>query len=80
MVTDYGGEIDPLAAQGVFADDTRFVSGYRLSIDGQLWVRVSSQTISYDAALLYLTNPEIRRRDLQGPHGTTAPGTPPRCT
>jgi glycogen debranching enzyme len=81
MVTDYGGEIDPLAAQGVFADDTRFVSGYRLRIDGQPWVRVSSQTISYDTALLYLTNREIRRRDLQAAHLTGAtPGQIPAGT
>ena len=40
MVTDHGGEITPTAAQGVFADDTRFVSSYRLWIDGQPWQRV----------------------------------------
>ena len=35
MVTDYGGEVDPAEAQGVFADDTRFMSAYRLRVNGE---------------------------------------------
>ena len=42
MVTDYRGQNDPLQAQGVFADDTRFVSDYRLWINGKPWERISS--------------------------------------
>ena len=68
MVTDYWGEIDPKAAQGVFADDTRFVSLYRLRINGQRWQRLSSTTVSYAEVRLYLTNPELRKPDLQAPH------------
>src|SRR3954469_21659827 len=68
MVTDHGGEIDPQAAQGVFADDTRFVSLYRLRINGQRWQRLSSATVSYHEARLYLTNPDLRKPDLQAPH------------
>jgi glycogen debranching enzyme len=60
MVTDYRGQIDPLQAQGVFADDTRFVSGYRLSINGKPWERISSATVSYHSDRLYLTNPLLQ--------------------
>src|SRR6476660_4656197 len=59
MVTDFGGEIDPDQAQGVFADDTRFVSGYRVRINGESWKRVSSATVSYHSARLYLINPDL---------------------
>jgi hypothetical protein len=57
MVTDYRGQIDPLQAQGVFADDTGFVSGYRLWINGKPWERISSAAVSYHSDRLYLTNP-----------------------
>jgi glycogen debranching enzyme len=59
MVTDHSGEIDPGAAQGVFADDTRFVSGYRLRINGQPWQLVSSSAVSYHSARIYLSNPPL---------------------
>ena len=59
MLTDYRGEIEPLKAHGVFADDTRFVSTYRLFVNGQRWERVSSATVNYYSARLYLTNPEL---------------------
>src|SRR5437762_774990 len=59
MVTDYGGEIDPTEAQGVFADDTRFVCCYRLAINGERGQRVSSAPVSYHSARLYLINPRL---------------------
>ncbi|MFN8556430.1 MAG: glycogen debranching N-terminal domain-containing protein [Dehalococcoidia bacterium] len=59
MVTDYNGEIDPQQAQGVFADDTRYVSGYRLRVNGRSWQYVSAAAVSYHAARLYLTNPSL---------------------
>jgi glycogen debranching enzyme len=63
MVTDYGGEIDPAEAQGVFADDTRFVSGYRLRLNGQSWERISAATVSYHSARIYLANPPLHDFD-----------------
>jgi glycogen debranching enzyme len=59
VVTDHGGEIDPREAQGVFADDTRFVSSYRIWVNGRQWERVSSAAVSYSHARLYLTNPAL---------------------
>jgi len=59
MVTDQSGGISADKAQGVFAEDTRFVSSYCLRLNGQPWQRVSAAAVSYDQAKLYLTNPEI---------------------
>jgi hypothetical protein len=57
MVTDYAGEVSAHEAQGVFADDTRFVSRYELRINGQSWLRVSAAATTHHTARLYLTNP-----------------------
>jgi glycogen debranching enzyme len=59
LVTDLNGEIDPAGAHGLFAEDTRFISSYRLSIDDQPWECVTSAPITYYAARLELTNPEL---------------------
>ena len=68
MVTDYGGEVDPAEAQGVFADDTRFMSAYRLRVNGEPWQRVSSATVSYHSARLYLITPDLHAPELHDPH------------
>jgi glycogen debranching enzyme len=60
VVTDHGGEIDPREAQGVFTDDTRFVSRYNLWINGQGWLRVSAAALDQHTAQIYLTNPVLR--------------------
>jgi glycogen debranching enzyme len=60
MVTDHGGEVDPREAQGVFADDTRFVSRYELRVNGQSWLRVSSAPVAHHTAQLYFINPVLR--------------------
>jgi hypothetical protein len=60
VVTDRGGEIDPREAQGIFADDTRFVSRYELLINGQHWLRVSAAALDHHTAEIYLTNPVLR--------------------
>jgi hypothetical protein len=47
MITDLHGEIDPYQAYGVFAQDTRFVSAYRLTINQLPWTLLSSSTLTY---------------------------------
>ncbi|MGI8552008.1 MAG: amylo-alpha-1,6-glucosidase [Dehalococcoidia bacterium] len=66
MVTDQNGEIDQNQAQGVFAEDTRFISTYNLYINEKSWERVTSAVVAYYAARLELTNPEVLRTDGQG--------------
>jgi glycogen debranching enzyme len=59
MVTDLSGEIAADSEQGVFAGDTRFLSYYAISANGEPWVLLSSSAISYYAARLYLANAEL---------------------
>jgi len=63
MVTDLSGEIDHAAAHGVFAEDTRFISDYRLFINTQSWECVTSAAVTYFAVRLELTNPEVPPSD-----------------
>ncbi|HEY8837034.1 MAG TPA: glycogen debranching N-terminal domain-containing protein, partial [Dehalococcoidia bacterium] len=59
MVTDQRGEIDQSQAQGVFAEDTRFLSTYSLYINDKPWDLVTSAAVTYFAARLDLVNPLI---------------------
>lgn len=59
MVTDPHGQIDPETDSGVFAIDTRYISGYRLFINRQPWKLVTSSAISFYAARIQLTNPAV---------------------
>src|ERR1043165_7562697 len=63
MVTDQRGEIDAGSEQGVFASDTRFVSDYKLYVNGLPWELLTSATASYYAARIELTNPAIEVED-----------------
>ena len=60
MVTDQGGEIDSNSEHGVFSGDTRFVSYYRLFIDGAPWELLSSAALNYYVARIQLANPAVR--------------------
>jgi glycogen debranching enzyme len=70
MVTDHSGEIQADTEQGVFADDTRFVSYYALFANGTPWQRLNSAATEYYAARLYLTNAVIATEDGHIPAGT----------
>ncbi|HJY80809.1 MAG TPA: glycogen debranching N-terminal domain-containing protein, partial [Candidatus Binatia bacterium] len=59
MVTNECGEIDPRQEHGVFAKDTRFLSAYRFTINGQRWDLHSSAQISYYSASMHFTNPPL---------------------
>ena len=72
MVTDLDGQIAAESEQGVFAGDTRFLSYYALFANGEPWARLSSSTISYFAARIYLTNPRIATEGGEIREGTLA--------
>lgn len=72
MVTDQNGEIGAETELGVFADDTRFLSHYAISANGEPWVRLTSSATEYFAARVYLTNPLIPTEDGVIPQGTLA--------
>src|SRR3569623_1525416 len=56
MVTDLGGEISHESEQGVLADDTRFVSAYKIRSNGRPWMRLTSSATTYLSAKIYLIN------------------------
>jgi len=70
MVTDVAGEIQADTEQGLFADDTRFVSYYAISANGVPWQRLTSAVTAYYAARVYLTNPVFATEDGDVPAGT----------
>ena len=63
MVTAPDGQILADSEEGVFADDTRFVSHYYVFANGQPWKLLTSSTVSYYAARFYLTNPLFETED-----------------
>jgi glycogen debranching enzyme len=63
MVTELNGEIDQMGDEGLFAEDTRFISTYNLYINDKSWTRVTSAAVTYYAALLNLTNPRVLTPD-----------------
>ena len=70
MVTAPDGQILADSDQGVFVDDTRFVSYYALFANGQSWQLLTSAAVSYYAARFHLTNPPFETED-----GPVAAGT-----
>ena len=66
MVTDLNGEIEQTKPQGLFAEDTRFISTYQLYVNQQPWQQVTSAAVTYYAARLDLTNPEVLTPDGRG--------------
>ena len=70
MVTGLGGEIQADTEQGVFADDTRFVSYYAIFANGTPWQRLNSAATEYYAARVYLTNAVVATEDGDVPAGT----------
>jgi glycogen debranching enzyme len=70
-----GEPLGPSAAdseQGVFCHDTRFISYYALSANGQPWVRLTASATDYYSARIYLTNDAIETEDGSIPAGTLA--------
>lgn len=59
MVTNQTGEIESHTDQGVYANDTRFISVYRIYINRQPLHVVNSSQLSFYAARYHLTNPAV---------------------
>lgn len=63
LVTSPQGEILSGTPQGLYAFDTRFISFYRLSINRVPLELIDSNQISFYAARIHLTNPEIETQN-----------------
>jgi glycogen debranching enzyme len=72
MVTDLNGQIHHEGHQGIFSEDTRYLSYYACYIDGYAWTRLSSTTTTYYAARVYLSNPEFTSRNGKVPEGSVS--------
>jgi glycogen debranching enzyme len=72
MVTDLAGEIAADSEQGLFANDTRFVSYYSISANGRPWIRRTSTTTTYYSSRIYLTNAQFNTTDGEIEAGTLA--------
>jgi glycogen debranching enzyme len=70
MVTDNKGEIARESEQGVFAGDTRFVSFYQASINGEPWNRITSSAITYYLARIHMSNPLVQTESGDIPEST----------
>jgi hypothetical protein len=70
MVTELSGEIAANGEQGLFASDTRFVSYYAISANGEPWTRVTSSTPIYYGARIHLTNADLITEDIPVAAGT----------
>jgi glycogen debranching enzyme len=69
MVTDMQGEIPNAGEFGVFVNDTRLVSYYRLYANNVPWTWVTSGTTAYYAARIHLVNQEFRTDEGSVPAG-----------
>src|SRR5215469_10367884 len=72
LVTDQNGEIRPDSEQGMFWNDTRFVSRYQVTANGQSWTRLSSSPMTYYSSRVYLTNQSLATEEGEIPAGTLA--------
>lgn len=72
MVTDLNGEIAAESELGVFGGDTRFVSYWAISANGQPWLRLTSSPTTYYAATIHLVNSTFATEDGDVPEGTLA--------
>jgi glycogen debranching enzyme len=60
LITDEPGDIKEETEEGLFHQDTRFLSGYKLLINGQKPILLSSRQINYFTAHHYLSNPPFK--------------------
>lgn len=70
MVSDLAGGIDPHTSQGLYMNDTRFISYYHLRMNGQRVEVVDSSQLAFYASRIHLTNTAINLED-----GILAPQT-----
>jgi len=62
LVAELDGSITDATDQGLFSNDTRYMSRYQLYIDGYRWTLLNSGAMSYFASRAYLTNPVVETR------------------
>jgi glycogen debranching enzyme len=59
LVTELDGSVSNATEQGLFSNDTRYISRYQLYLDGHRWTLLNSGAIAYYAERVYMTNPAL---------------------
>src|SRR5580704_15796516 len=59
LVTELDGSVSNATEQGLFSNDTRYISRYQLYLDGYRWTLLNSGAIAYYAERVYMTNPAL---------------------
>jgi glycogen debranching enzyme len=59
MFSDSLGDVPPGSIGGLLHDDTRFVSGWRLTIEDRSLSLLKSKAVDYYSAAFFLTNPDL---------------------
>ncbi len=59
VVSDVRGDIQELTVAGFFHDDTRYLSCFALTVNGEKLDSLTGGNINYFSAAFYLTNPEM---------------------
>src|SRR2546430_2493065 len=70
LVSELDGSITRASDQGLYARDTRYLSGYQLYINGKPWTLLNAGAIAYYASQTHLVNPMVLTEA-----GVIAPGT-----
>ncbi|HKA00679.1 MAG TPA: glycogen debranching N-terminal domain-containing protein, partial [Candidatus Solibacter sp.] len=70
LVSEFDGSITTASDQGLYSRDTRYISLYQLSIDGNPWTLLNSGTTAYYASRTYLVNPKVVTELGEIPAGT----------
>jgi len=59
MISDVRGDVQEATVAGLFHDDTRYLSRFILTLEGQKLDPLTADNINYYSAAFYLTNPEL---------------------
>ncbi|MDQ2861560.1 MAG: amylo-alpha-1,6-glucosidase, partial [Pseudomonadota bacterium] len=70
LITDQDGQIPWPTDKGFYHSDTRVISSWQISADGQPWRLLNSGNIAYYASRIFLTNPDLDTEIGKVPAGT----------
>lgn len=59
LVSDQDGQIPWPSEKGLYCDDTRIISAWAIFADGRHWILLNSGAVTYFAARIFLTNPQL---------------------
>ncbi len=70
LISDQDGQIPWPTDKGFYHSDTRVISSWQISADGQPWRLLNSGNIAYYASRIFLTNPDLDTEVGKVPAGT----------